>query len=91
LNGKEQKRLKVLNDLGAGMMTMPLAYRFARWLDGRQSEAEENRLLYVAATREREKLIISGHCTVGSRGVKAEGWMKALAEAADLDIEKLVG
>ena len=70
---------------------MPLAYRFARWLDGRQSEAEENRLLYVAATRAREKLILSGHCTLGSKGVRTEGWMKALAKATDLDIGKLIG
>ncbi len=68
----------------------PLVYRIARWQDGQQSEAEENRLLYVAATRAREKLVISGHCTQGSRGIRTEGWMKALAEAAGLDLPALI-
>jgi ATP-dependent helicase/nuclease subunit A len=67
----------------------PLAYRIAAAIDREQARAEENRLLYVALTRAQEKLIISGHCTEGSSGLKADGWMAALAEAAGIDMTEL--
>lgn len=68
----------------------PLVYGLARWLDRQQSDAEENRLLYVAATRAAEKLIVSGHCTGEPGAWRTRGWIAALAEAADLDLESLV-
>ena len=40
-----------------------MLFNYARMLDQSRDEAEANRLLYVAATRSQEKLIISGHCT----------------------------
>ena len=41
----------------------PLLHRLAQFQDQQQAEAEEKRLLYVALTRAKEKLLISGHCT----------------------------
>jgi len=44
-------------------------------------DAEERRLLYVAATRAKEKLLVSGHATVGRDGLIWKGWLKRLALA----------
>ncbi|MCH8876830.1 MAG: UvrD-helicase domain-containing protein [Chloroflexi bacterium] len=68
----------------------PLVYRLARALDAKQSQAEEDRLLYVAATRARERLIISGHLSESRGSYKANGWMKETLELFDLDPKKLV-
>jgi ATP-dependent helicase/nuclease subunit A len=52
-------------------------------------EAEEKRLLYVAATRAQEKLIISGTVSITKKGKwSARGWLKQLAEAG-LDFSAL--
>ncbi|MGD2155901.1 MAG: hypothetical protein PVG14_00540 [Anaerolineales bacterium] len=69
----------------------PLAYRMAHLVDQQQSNAEENRLLYVAATRAREKLIVSGHCMESTRGWRMDGWMKALSEVSGLDFDTMAG
>jgi ATP-dependent exoDNAse (exonuclease V) beta subunit len=68
----------------------PLAYRIARSLDADQSQAEEDRLLYVAATRARERLIISGHLSQSKGNYRAAGWMKETLELFDLDPKLLV-
>ncbi|MBV5331853.1 hypothetical protein JZU69_05740, partial [bacterium] len=39
----------------------PMLYRLSKELDRKQNEAEAGRLLYVALTRAKDKLIISGH------------------------------
>lgn len=59
--------------------------RLARWMEDRQSQAEADRLLYVALTRAREKVIISGHLTQSESGVRADGWMKSLLEGMGAD------
>ncbi len=46
--------------------------------------AERLRLLYVAATRARDYLLISGQVTQGKAGWKASGWLGQLLEALDL-------
>jgi ATP-dependent helicase/nuclease subunit A len=69
-------------DRGAGE---PTAYRLARALDAEQSQAEEGRLLYVAATRARERLIVSGHLSRTRGGWSAGGWMRRMLELLDLD------
>jgi len=69
--------------------TAPLAYRYARWLDGDQAEAADRRLLYVALTRAKEKVLISGHVSLGRNPV--QGWLKALLEAAGVDPLEAVG
>lgn len=68
----------------------PLAYRLSIAKDADQSRAEENRLLYVAATRAKERLIVSGHLS-GSKGTyRAAGWMKETLDLFDLDSKLLV-
>ncbi len=41
----------------------PMLYRLAKWQDQCQNDAETQRLLYVALTRAKDKLIINGHTT----------------------------
>ncbi|MGA2111126.1 MAG: UvrD-helicase domain-containing protein [Anaerolineales bacterium] len=67
-----------------------LEYRFGRWLDRDQAEAEEGRLLYVAATRAKEKLIVSGHATGSSGDWKATGWLGSLMAAAGYDLSEVI-
>ncbi|MGB2894614.1 MAG: UvrD-helicase domain-containing protein [Anaerolineales bacterium] len=67
----------------------PLIYNLARFIDQQQSQEEENRILYVAATRARERLILNGHLSLRWGKLTAEGWMKAFLEVLDLDPESL--
>jgi ATP-dependent exoDNAse (exonuclease V) beta subunit len=56
-----------------------LAYRLAQERDQDQSEAESDRLLYVAATRAREILLISGTLRVYKSGALGTyGWLDRL-------------
>jgi len=67
----------------------PLIYNLARYIDQQQSQEEENRILYVAATRARERLILNGHLSLRWGKLIAEGWMKAFLEVLQLDPESL--
>ena len=67
----------------------PLIYNLARYIDLQQSQEEENRILYVAATRARERLILNGHLSRRWGKLTAEGWMKAFLEVLELDPESL--
>jgi ATP-dependent helicase/nuclease subunit A len=63
----------------------PLAYRLAKQLDQQQDEAESKRLLYVALTRAKDRLLISGHIA------KRSGtWMDSLCGAAGVDIAQAI-
>jgi ATP-dependent helicase/nuclease subunit A len=62
----------------------PLGYRLARWQDARQAEAEDRRLLYVAMTRAKEKLIVNGHLRLKDGRVTADGWLGSLLEAGGI-------
>ncbi len=64
----------------------PLAYRYARMMDKYQSESEACRLLYVALTRAKEKVLVSGHFTAKETKLAVTGWMKELLAAAGFDI-----
>ncbi len=66
-----------------------LAYGLAGWLDGQQSEAEDSRLLYVAATRAQDKLLISGHVTGSTGDWRADGWLRQLLEVAGYDLDTM--
>jgi len=66
-----------------------LVYGLARWLDRLQSEAEDSRLLYVAATRAQEKLMVSGHFTGSPGAWRADGWLGQLLEVAGYDLNTL--
>jgi ATP-dependent helicase/nuclease subunit A len=58
-----------------------LMHGLARRREEEMQEAEERRLLYVAATRAREKLLISGHARRTKGGISVQGWLKRLLEA----------
>jgi ATP-dependent exoDNAse (exonuclease V) beta subunit len=66
----------------------PAVYLLAKGRDTDQEQAEEDRLLYVAATRAREKLIISGCVNLNKGGAlsKPRGWLGQLAAPECLDL-----
>jgi ATP-dependent helicase/nuclease subunit A len=64
----------------------PIGYQLARLTERAKDDAEDKRLLYVAATRAKEKLIVSGHAQIGSKqNVILSGWLKRLGEVVGLD------
>jgi ATP-dependent helicase/nuclease subunit A len=69
----------------------PISYRLARLIEQDKDDAEDKRLLYVAATRAKEKLIVSGHAKVSAKGNLAlRGWLSRLGEViglSDITIE----
>jgi len=63
----------------------PLVWKLAMQREASKEDAESDRLLYVAATRARERLLISGHVTVRRDGSLGPGnWLKDLCEPAGL-------
>jgi len=67
---------------------LPAVYRLGRDRAGGQEEAELDRLLYVAATRAREKLIFSGCIGLKRDGTpgKLRGWLGKIAGPEGLDL-----
>jgi ATP-dependent helicase/nuclease subunit A len=63
----------------------PLVYRYAKWLEHDQGEAESKRLLYVALTRARDKVIVSGHLGQRDGKLAIRGWLNDLLSAAGID------
>lgn len=62
------------------------AYRQATRLQSLREEAERKRLLYVAATRARDCLIISGEMKQNKSGDwKTSGWLETINEAIGID------
>jgi hypothetical protein len=55
----------------------PLSYRLAKAMEREEEEAEEQRLLYVGATRAQERLIVIGH----RGGTRGSSWFSLLEEA----------
>jgi len=68
---------------------LPAIYRLGKNRDDDQDGAESDRLLYVAATRAREKLILSGCIGLGHDGSvgKLGGWLGRLAGPDGLGLE----
>ena len=60
----------------------PLVCRLAATTEQEMAEAESDRLLYVAATRAADKLILNGHVRVAANGaLRGDGWLgQVLAE-----------
>ena len=53
--------------------------------EARKEAAENKRLLYVAATRARDRLLVSGHVKIKPSGeLSAGGWLQAICDAADV-------
>jgi ATP-dependent helicase/nuclease subunit A len=67
-------------------LAQPYAFRRANALRQAREEAERKRLLYVAATRAQDTLLISGQVTRRKDGkVSADGWLDWLLEAFGLE------
>lgn len=67
-----------------------VVHRLAALRDEDEDDAEERRLLYVAATRAREKLLISGHVKVTTARndpgkLRLEAWLRQLGQVVGLD------
>jgi len=63
----------------------PAAFQLAALRDAERDEAEDRRLLYVAATRAREKLLVSGHTKLLKSGrPSTSGWLKLLGQVVGL-------
>ncbi len=58
-----------------------LLHCLARSGEAEMQDAEERRLLYVAATRAREKLLVSAHVKPGRPALSCQGWLERLAAA----------
>ena len=70
----------------------PAAFRLAALRDAERDEAENHRLLYVAATRAQEKLLVSGHTKIlKGGGLSLSGWLKLLGQVAGLDDVAVAG
>jgi ATP-dependent exoDNAse (exonuclease V) beta subunit len=79
------ERLGLRIDLADANGAHPITYRLARLIEQAKDDAEDKRLLYVAATRAKEKLIISGHAKVSSKGnLSLRGWLSRLGEVIGL-------
>ncbi len=64
----------------------PAMWRLASLHDAAKDEAEDARLLYVAATRAKEKLIVSGHVKRNAKGTLGlRGWLARLGSVIGLD------
>lgn len=69
-------------------LVSPLNYRRASHLRELREMAERKRLLYVAATRAQDTLIVSGQISRDKEdGRKTDGWLNWLLEALDLNQE----
>jgi ATP-dependent helicase/nuclease subunit A len=75
---QEELICKVMQD---GKATAPFAYRHSQHLSDLRDDAERRRLLYVAATRAQDILIISGEADSENR--TGEGWLEWLLDAID--------
>jgi ATP-dependent exoDNAse (exonuclease V) beta subunit len=64
----------------------PAAHLLAALRDAERDEAENRRLLYVAATRAQEKLLVSAHAKSSRDGtLSLSGWLKLLGQVVGLD------
>ena len=70
---------------GADDKRMPLVWHLARMREARKEAAENKRLLYVAATRARDRLLVSGHIKIKPSGELASGgWLQSVCAAASV-------
>jgi ATP-dependent helicase/nuclease subunit A len=75
------------NDLGVSfkLEPAPMLYNLARVVNKDQDDCEALRLLYVALTRAKAKLLISGHATFNANGdITLSSWAKELDGHANM-------
>jgi ATP-dependent helicase/nuclease subunit A len=63
----------------------PAVLTLAKLQEQAQEEAESDRLFYVAATRARDMLLLNGNVGLQKHGPRAQGWLKQLLPALELD------
>jgi ATP-dependent exoDNAse (exonuclease V) beta subunit len=69
-----------------------VAYKLGDLAEVERDDAEDKRLLYVAATRAQEKLLINGHVKRLKAGnLSLGGWLSRLGEVVGLNEVKLTG
>ena len=70
---------------------MSAAYRLCKTRDKDQEAAESDRLLYVAATRAQDKLILNGAISLSksNRPSRLSGWLKQLAGPTGLSHQEI--
>ncbi|HEY4721678.1 MAG TPA: 3'-5' exonuclease, partial [Anaerolineae bacterium] len=84
--------LGLLIDLNDAADARPAMWRLAGINEAAKEEAEDKRLLYVAMTRAREKLIVSGHVKRTAKGMlSSRGWLAQLGEVIGLNGIRLEG
>jgi RecB family exonuclease len=64
-----------------------LPWRLLRWQEAREAEAERERLLYVAATRARDYLVLCGPWTADRNARSRETWMGWLREGLPEEVQ----
>lgn len=64
------------------------AWQLAARLEDDRAEAEDARLLYVAATRAKEKLLVSGHVKQNKDGLSLRGWLGKFSFLENLTLER---
>jgi ATP-dependent helicase/nuclease subunit A len=68
------------------------AHQLATMRNAERDEAEDRRLLYVAATRAEEKLLVNAHTKILKGGkLSTLGWLKLLGRTAGLDDVAIAG
>jgi ATP-dependent helicase/nuclease subunit A len=86
------ERLGLLVGLRNSDGVRPVAYKLGDLAETERDEAEDKRLLYVAATRAKEKLLINGHVKRLKAGnLSLGGWLSRLGEVVGLNEVKLMG
>lgn len=83
----------LFNELGVTfkLEQAPILYKMAKELDRDQESCEDLRLLYVALTRARSKLLISTHCKMNEKGeIKLDQWAKDLVETVGVQSPDLL-
>ncbi len=68
----------------------PVIFKEIKAENDERAKAEGQRILYVAMTRAREKLLLSGSCATDEKGVKqTTGWFRLLIDELNVDIESV--
>jgi ATP-dependent exoDNAse (exonuclease V) beta subunit len=85
-------KLGVTIDLRDEENRHPAAHLMAGLRNAERDEAEDRRLLYVAATRAREKLLVSAHTKIlKGGGLQMSGWLQRLGREASLGEVAMAG
>jgi ATP-dependent exoDNAse (exonuclease V) beta subunit len=85
-------QIGLLVGLSDASRARPVAYKLGDLLETERGEAEDKRLLYFAATRAKEKLLINGHVKRLKAGnLSLGGWLSRLGDVVGLNEVKLTG